>query len=129
MLYQRMDHHWVQQKQQVGAPLKVQKTMEKQANFGKFEKLSKIQSKEFEAYFWHISKVQHNYRRNACLSFKKTKQKKKKEKEKRLIVQLGLIKSILLLTSPHLDEISWSHPLPCYSPLPSCPCLSLCPSL
>ena len=77
-----MDHHWMQQKQQVKAPLKVQKTMEKQENFGKFEKLSKIQSKEFEAYFWHISKVQHNYRRNACLSFKKTKQKKKKEKEK-----------------------------------------------
>src|ERR1700685_1412803 len=122
MLYQRMDHHWVQQKQQVGAPLKVQKTMEKQANFGKFEKLSKIHSKEFEAYFWHISKVQHNYRRNACLSFKKTKQKKKKEKEKRL---MGLIKSILLLTSPHLDEISWSQPLLCYSPLPSCPCPSL----
>lgn len=55
-----MDHHWVQQKQQVRAPLKVQKTMEKQENFGKFEKLSKIQSKEFEAYSWHISKVQHN---------------------------------------------------------------------
>ena len=109
MLYQRMDHHWVQQKQQVGAPLKVQKTMEKQANFGKFEKLSKIQSKEFEAYFWHISKVQHNYRRNACLSFKKTKQKKKKQKQKqkqkRLIVQLGLIKSILLTSHP-FDEIS-----------------------
>jgi len=49
-----MDHCWVQQKQQVRAPLEVQKTMEKQANFGKFEKLSKIQSKEFEAYSWHI---------------------------------------------------------------------------
>jgi hypothetical protein len=54
MLYQKMDHRWVQQKQQVRAPLEVQKTMEKQANFGKFEKLSKIQSKEFEAYSWHI---------------------------------------------------------------------------
>ena len=55
-----MDHHWVQQKQQVKAPLKVQKTMEQEADFGEFVKLSKIQSKEFEAYSWHISKVQHN---------------------------------------------------------------------
>ena len=53
--------------------------MEKQANFGKFEKLSKIRSKEFAACSWHILKVQHNYRRNAYLSFKKTKEKKKKE--------------------------------------------------
>jgi hypothetical protein len=53
--------------------------MEKQANFGKFEKLSKIQSKEFEVYSWHISKVQHNYRRNACLSFKKRKEEKRKK--------------------------------------------------
>ena len=52
-----MDHHWVQQKQQVEALLKVQKTMEKQAYFGE---LCKIQSKGFEGYSWHISKVQHN---------------------------------------------------------------------
>jgi len=63
MLYQKMDHHLVQQKQQVKAPLKVQRTMEKEADFGEFGefvKLSKIQSEEFEAYSWHISKVQHN---------------------------------------------------------------------
>jgi hypothetical protein len=40
--------------------LKVQKTMEKQVDFGGFEKPSKIQSKEFEACSWHISKVQQN---------------------------------------------------------------------
>jgi hypothetical protein len=37
--------------------------MEKEADFGEFGefvKLSKIQSEEFEAYSWHISKVQHN---------------------------------------------------------------------
>ena len=60
MLYQKMDHHWVQQKQQVKAPLEVQKTMEKEADFGEFVKLSKTQSEEFVAYSWHISKVQHN---------------------------------------------------------------------
>jgi len=55
-----MDHCWVQQKQQVKAPLKVQNTMEKEADFREFAKLSEIQSKEFEAYSWHILKVQHN---------------------------------------------------------------------
>ena len=60
MLYHKMDHCWVQQKQQVKAPLKVQNTMEKEADFREFAKLSEIQSKEFEAYSWHILKVQHN---------------------------------------------------------------------
>ena len=48
------------QKQQVETPLKVQKTMEKQVDFGEFEKPSKIRGKEFDTYSWHISKVQQN---------------------------------------------------------------------
>jgi hypothetical protein len=75
MLCQKMDHHLVQQTKQVEAPLKVQKTMEKQTDFGQFEKLSKIQSKEFEdnlvVHSWHISIMQHNYRWSTYLSFKK----------------------------------------------------------
>ena len=43
-----MDHHWVQQKQQVNAPLKVQKTMEQEENFGEFVKLSKYKVKNLK---------------------------------------------------------------------------------